>query len=83
MGALREFSETNNVPPVGVIPLGTGNDLSRSFGWVRAQEDLLGSEADILDMFVQVLENGILFRIEHVEDFFLFTLCLNEVYDLL
>uniref|UniRef100_A0A7N0ZYA6 Diacylglycerol kinase n=1 Tax=Kalanchoe fedtschenkoi TaxID=63787 RepID=A0A7N0ZYA6_KALFE len=35
LGCLGELSAQGRhpMPPVGIIPLGTGNDLSRSFGW--------------------------------------------------
>ncbi|KAG6411792.1 hypothetical protein SASPL_129876 [Salvia splendens] len=35
LGCLEELNRQGRlpIPPTGVIPLGTGNDLSRSFGW--------------------------------------------------
>jgi diacylglycerol kinase (ATP) len=40
------------LPPVGVLPLGTGNDLSRMFGWGA------GYNGENLDTFVEQIEQA-------------------------
>lgn len=54
LGCLGELYVQNRepVPPVAVIPLGTGNDLSRSFGWVKGSFLSLYSVMEVLQFFL-------------------------------
>ena len=46
----KRFSQTFPRPPIGILPLGTGNDLARVFGWGSRYDDRL------LDRLASALE---------------------------
>ncbi|KAG1663214.1 hypothetical protein FOA52_011307 [Chlamydomonas sp. UWO 241] len=54
MGVIKKLRLTPE-PPLAIIPLGTGNDLSRSFGWGAAFEDAwAGSHAAMYNLLRRV-----------------------------
>lgn len=39
--------------PIGIIPIGTGNDFSRAMGWGGEQERLIGNKFEKLKSLIQ------------------------------
>jgi diacylglycerol kinase (ATP) len=52
------------VPAVGILPLGTGNDLARTLGWGGGYND------ELIETFINKITNGKIVKLDRYFIFF-------------